>query len=103
MIDGTPCNQDTFDKCVNGICKPASCDNRLFSDVKSNKCGVCQANDDICEDVSGKYSATQISRSKRNSKTSDYYHVIRIPKGAANITINQPGSVKYQNYIGEIQ
>lgn len=103
VIDGTPCNKDSFDKCVNGICRPAGCDNKLYSDAKLNKCGVCQAYDDICEDVFGKFSALQVTRAKRNSKFSDYYHVIRIPKGAANITINQPGSVRSQNYIGEMQ
>lgn len=29
--DGTPCNQDGFDKCVNGHCHQAGCDNILYS------------------------------------------------------------------------
>lgn len=31
--DGTPCNQDGFNKCVNGHCHPAGCDNILYSDA----------------------------------------------------------------------
>lgn len=32
--DGTTCTVDSFDKCVNGICRPAGCDNELNSIAK---------------------------------------------------------------------
>lgn len=34
VIDGTTCSFDSFDKCVNGICRPAGCDNELNSIAK---------------------------------------------------------------------
>lgn len=100
MIDGTRCNQDTFDKCVNGICRPAGCDNKLYSNAILNKCGVCNANDDICENMFGIFSTKQIDKARHNSKHPDYYHVTKIPKGATNIEIIQFGYPGDGNYIG---
>lgn len=34
VVDGTRCSPDSFNKCVNGICKKAGCDNKLDSDMK---------------------------------------------------------------------
>lgn len=34
VIDGTTCSFDTFDKCINGVCRPAGCDNELNSIAK---------------------------------------------------------------------
>lgn len=31
VIDGTSCTHDSFNKCVNGLCRLAGCDNILFS------------------------------------------------------------------------
>lgn len=31
VIDGTSCTHDSFNKCVNGVCRPAGCDNILYS------------------------------------------------------------------------
>lgn len=36
--DGTPCNQDGFDKCVNGHCHQAGCDNILYSTAVLGEC-----------------------------------------------------------------
>lgn len=33
VIDGTPCSFSGFDKCVNGICRQAGCDNELNSNA----------------------------------------------------------------------
>lgn len=37
VTDGTSCAVDSFDKCVNGICRPAGCDNELNSIAKLGK------------------------------------------------------------------
>lgn len=37
VTDGTSCTVDSFDKCVNGICRPAGCDNELNSIAKLGK------------------------------------------------------------------
>lgn len=100
MKDGTTCSHEGFNKCVNGICRPAGCDNQLDSDAKLDKCGVCNGNNDTCHDIVGSFRPEQIERAKENSKTSYYYHVTIVPKGASNIEILQPGYTNDLNYIG---
>lgn len=102
MIDGTPCSQKTMDKCVNGICRPAGCDNKLNSNLKLNKCGVCSSTNDICKHYSQTYSATQIKKLNKSQKKSKYINVTKIPKGATNIEIIQFGHLGDGNFIGEI-
>ncbi|XP_055302923.1 A disintegrin and metalloproteinase with thrombospondin motifs 9-like [Sitodiplosis mosellana] len=99
VIDGTPCNKKSNDKCVNGVCRPAGCDNKLYSKAKLNKCGVCNLNDDVCEDILGIFSKEELDKARNYSKHPDYYHVGRIPKGATNIEILQLGLPADGNYI----
>lgn len=103
MIDGTPCNQNTFDKCINGICRPAGCDNKINSKLKLNKCGVCSSNNDICTLYSQTYSAKQIRKFNKYKKHTNYYYVTNIPKGATNVEIIQFGYRGDGNYFGEIR
>lgn len=103
MIDGTPCNQNTFDKCINGICSPAGCDNRLNSKLKLNNCGVCYANDEICNHYVQTYATEQIIKLNKNKKNPSYFNITTIPKGAVNIEIIQFGHRGDGNYIGEMQ
>lgn len=99
--DGTSCSQDSFNKCVNGICRPAGCNNQLDSDATLDKCGVCNGNNDTCMDIVGSFRPEQIETAKASSKTPFYYHVTVIPKGASNIEILQPGYSDDLNYIGK--
>lgn len=101
MIDGTPCNKDTNDKCVNGICRPAGCDNKLYSNTQLNKCGVCNLDEDICEDIFGAFSTEKMNKLRNYNKHPDYYHVTKIPKEATNIEILQLGYPNDGNYIGK--
>lgn len=101
--DGTSCSHDSFNKCVNGICRPAGCNNQLDSDAKLDKCGVCNGNNDTCIDIVGNFRPEQIETAKEYSKTPYYYHVTLIPKGASNIEILQPGYSDDLNYIGELE
>ncbi|XP_031637497.1 A disintegrin and metalloproteinase with thrombospondin motifs 9 isoform X2 [Contarinia nasturtii] len=97
--DGTSCSHESFNKCVNGICRPAGCNNQLDSDAKLDKCGVCNGNNDTCIDIVGNFQPEQIEKAKEYSKTPYYYHVTVVPKGASNIEILQPGYSDDLNYI----
>lgn len=92
--DGTTCSFDSFDKCVNGICRPAGCDNELNSVATLDKCGVCEGKNNTCEEYSGNFYRSDLS----NKTNSMYYYVTTIPKGSSNILITQPG-YHTQNYI----
>ncbi|ALC46009.1 CG14869 [Drosophila busckii] len=94
--DGTTCAVDSFDKCVNGICRPAGCDNELNSIAKLDKCGVCEGRNDTCEELTGNVRVADLLKEKRAPQS--LYHVTTIPKGASNIVITQPG-YPTQNYI----
>jgi len=37
VVDGTPCGPDTYDMCVNGICKTAGCNHVLGSSMQLGK------------------------------------------------------------------
>lgn len=98
VVDGTPCSHDSFNKCINGICRQAGCDNKLDSDAVLDKCGVCNGNNSTCEDVRGIFTRDQLVK-EPNSST-HYFQVVRIPKGALNIYIEQPSRNKGDtNYI----
>ncbi|XP_055302706.1 A disintegrin and metalloproteinase with thrombospondin motifs 15-like [Sitodiplosis mosellana] len=99
VIDGTSCSQNTFDKCVNGICRPAGCDNKLNSKLKLNSCGVCYRNDAMCNHYSQTYSAEQIVKLNQFKRYSKYFDVTTIPKGAVNVEIVQFGHPGDGNYI----
>ncbi|KAH8409692.1 hypothetical protein KR222_001825, partial [Zaprionus bogoriensis] len=94
--DGTTCTVDSFDKCVNGICRPAGCDNELNSIAKLDKCGVCEGRNDTCEEFTGNVVVSDLLKQKKPALS--LYYVTTIPKGAANIIITQPGYPD-QNYI----
>ncbi|XP_036343293.1 A disintegrin and metalloproteinase with thrombospondin motifs 20, partial [Rhagoletis pomonella] len=93
--DGTTCSFDSFDKCVNGICRPAGCDNELNSLAKLDRCGVCEGRNDTCQEHTGNFYVSDLFKSKSESY---YYYVTTIPKGASNIVITQPG-YHDENYI----
>lgn len=103
MIDGTTCNQNTFDKCVNGICQPTGCDNRLDSNLKLNKCGVCSSYDWMCNHYTETYSTEQIIKLNGYLKRPNTFNLVKIPKGAINIEIIQFGYRGDGNYMGEIK
>lgn len=99
--DGTACSHDSFNKCVNGICRPAGCDNQLDSTAKLDKCGVCDGTNNTCMDIVGIFKPHQIEESKKYSKAPYYYFVTTVPKGASNVEILQPGYSDDLNYIGK--
>ncbi|XP_058978759.1 A disintegrin and metalloproteinase with thrombospondin motifs 9 isoform X2 [Musca domestica] len=96
VIDGTTCSFDTFDKCINGVCRPAGCDNELNSIAKLDKCGVCEGRNDTCQDITGRFYVSDLLKVPKTK--SYFYHVTTIPTGASNIVIEQPGNHD-ENYI----
>ncbi|KAL7727530.1 hypothetical protein ACLKA6_000090, partial [Drosophila palustris] len=94
--DGTTCTVDSFDKCVNGICRPAGCDNELNSIAKLDKCGVCEGRNDTCTEYTGNVYVSDLLKQERPPQS--LYYITTIPKGASNIIITQPGYPD-QNYI----
>lgn len=93
VIDGTSCSLDRFDKCVNGVCMAAGCDNVIGSSAKElDRCGICDGRNTTCEDINGVLRYDEL-------RHRGAHKVVTIPKGSANIEIRQIGYVNDQNYI----
>uniref|UniRef100_A0A3B3QP08 ADAM metallopeptidase with thrombospondin type 1 motif 20 n=1 Tax=Paramormyrops kingsleyae TaxID=1676925 RepID=A0A3B3QP08_9TELE len=94
VIDGTPCDPDTSDICVQGLCRQAGCDHVLNSKAKHDRCGVCGGDNSSCRAVSGTFDDAQYG----------YNIIVRIPAGATNIDITQvsySGKPEDDNYLGK--
>ncbi|XP_030629632.1 A disintegrin and metalloproteinase with thrombospondin motifs 20 [Chanos chanos] len=92
VIDGTPCGPDTYDICVQGLCRQAGCDHVLNSKARNDKCGVCGGDNSSCKTLAGTFNNAQYG----------YNVVVRIPAGATNIDIKQvsySGSPEDDNYL----
>ncbi|XP_023221573.1 A disintegrin and metalloproteinase with thrombospondin motifs 6-like [Centruroides sculpturatus] len=48
VIDGTRCNQDSLDVCINGRCMPVGCDGILNSKVTEDRCRKCGGDGSTC-------------------------------------------------------
>ncbi|XP_052057673.1 papilin-like isoform X2 [Mytilus californianus] len=81
VIDGTPCNQETRNVCVNGKCRGVGCDRVLDSTKVEDKCGACDGRDRNCKTVTGTLGHKGQNR------------VLRIPSNARSIKITsqKPG------------
>lgn len=84
--DGTKCDLDSNDICVDGTCLPGGCDNILYSQAKYDNCFVCNGDNSSCEFVEATYEAPI---------TYGYHDVVVIPEGSTNIHIarNREGDV----------
>uniref|UniRef100_A0A8C1TET6 Peptidase M12B domain-containing protein n=1 Tax=Cyprinus carpio TaxID=7962 RepID=A0A8C1TET6_CYPCA len=92
VIDGTPCGPDTYDICVQGLCRQAGCDHILNSKARNDKCGVCGGDSSSCKTLAGTFNHAQYG----------YNVVVRIPAGATNIDIKQvsySGTPEDDNYL----
>ncbi|XP_068458877.1 A disintegrin and metalloproteinase with thrombospondin motifs 20 [Clinocottus analis] len=92
VTDGTPCGPDTYDICVQGLCRQAGCDHVLNSKARNDKCGVCGGDNSSCKTQSGTFNDAQYG----------YNTVVRIPAGATNIDIKQvsySGKSEDDNYL----
>uniref|UniRef100_A0A915LH22 Uncharacterized protein n=2 Tax=Meloidogyne incognita group TaxID=654580 RepID=A0A915LH22_MELJA len=80
VIDGTPCDRNVDDICIDGGCHKSGCDHRLGSDMRRDVCGICGGDGRTCREVKGVFN---------ERGTFGYNEVLRIPAGAANIDITQ--------------
>ncbi|XP_037548481.1 A disintegrin and metalloproteinase with thrombospondin motifs 6 [Nematolebias whitei] len=89
VIDGTRCQADSMDICINGECKHVGCDNILGSDAKEDQCRVCGGDGSTCEVTEGLFNDSL--------PRGGYMEVAQIPKGSIYIDIRE--SVVSKNYI----
>ncbi|XP_075524817.1 ADAM metallopeptidase with thrombospondin type 1 motif A isoform X1 [Dermacentor variabilis] len=89
VIDGTACNPESFDVCINGVCKPAGCDHQLNSTATTDICGVCGGDNATCRTIKGHFNLAQFG----------YNFVTVIPAGASYVEIHQFGFEKDDNYL----
>ncbi|XP_061658085.1 A disintegrin and metalloproteinase with thrombospondin motifs 6 isoform X4 [Syngnathoides biaculeatus] len=89
VIDGTRCQADSLDICINGECKHVGCDNVLASDAKEDRCRVCGGDGSTCEATEGLFNDSL--------PRGGYMEVVRIPKGSVHIEIQEVTVSK--NYI----
>ncbi|XP_046400011.1 A disintegrin and metalloproteinase with thrombospondin motifs 9-like isoform X2 [Ischnura elegans] len=80
--DGTPCNPDTYDVCVNGICTAADCSHTInaYRPLAVDICGKCGGDNSTCSVIDGKYT---------EAYTYDYSKVVKIPAGASNVDVRE--------------
>ncbi|KAM7166985.1 A disintegrin and metalloproteinase with thrombospondin motifs 6 isoform 4-T6 [Macrochelys suwanniensis] len=89
VIDGTQCNADSLDICINGECKHVGCDNILGSDAKEDRCRVCGGDGSTCEAIEGFFNDSL--------PRGGYMEVIQIPRGSVHIEVKEVAMSK--NYI----
>ncbi|KAE8636211.1 hypothetical protein XENTR_v10002887 [Xenopus tropicalis] len=89
VIDGTRCNADSLDICINGECKHVGCDNILGSDAKEDRCRVCGGDGSTCEAIEGFFNDSL--------PRGGYMEVVQIPRGSVHIEIKEVSVSK--NYI----
>ncbi|XP_058811937.1 papilin isoform X2 [Topomyia yanbarensis] len=83
VTDGTRCNDESFDLCVDGTCQAVGCDMMLGSNAKEDKCRTCQGDGSGCKTVTGLLDASNLQVG--------YNDLLLIPAGATNIAISERG------------
>ncbi|XP_077866750.1 A disintegrin and metalloproteinase with thrombospondin motifs 6 [Saccoglossus kowalevskii] len=79
VVDGTLCNKDSLDICINGQCHHVGCDRILGSEVVEDRCRVCGGDGSTCETILGTFTD--------DLPRGSYQQVITIPKGVVHIEI----------------
>nr|XP_055108122.1 A disintegrin and metalloproteinase with thrombospondin motifs 6 isoform X3 [Symphalangus syndactylus] len=89
VIDGTQCNADSLDICINGECKHVGCDNILESDAREDRCRVCGGDGSTCDAIEGFFNDSL--------PRGGYMEVVQIPRGSVHIEVREVAMSK--NYI----
>uniref|UniRef100_A0A8I3X2I2 ADAM metallopeptidase with thrombospondin type 1 motif 6 n=1 Tax=Callithrix jacchus TaxID=9483 RepID=A0A8I3X2I2_CALJA len=89
VIDGTQCNVDSLDICINGECKHVGCDNILGSDAREDRCRVCGGDGSTCDAIEGFFNDSL--------PRGGYMEVVQIPRGSVHIEVREVAMSK--NYI----
>ncbi|XP_022094920.1 papilin-like [Acanthaster planci] len=79
VVDGTRCEADKLDVCVNGECMKVGCDNMLGSDAREDICRECNGNGSSCKTISGAFG--------RKKLPFGYNDILVLPAGAVNIHV----------------
>ncbi|XP_068234682.1 papilin isoform X9 [Palaemon carinicauda] len=81
VVDGTPCDVEGLDICVDGRCIPVGCDKILGSTAKEDKCRVCGGDGSTCNTITGEFT--------KEILTQGYNDIVLIPAGATNIYVEE--------------
>ncbi|XP_035723305.1 papilin-like isoform X5 [Vespa mandarinia] len=81
VTDGTPCEIEKNDVCVEGKCMPVGCDMMLGSDAKEDACRECGGNGTDCNTIQGLFDNDDLQVG--------YIDILLIPEGATNIVIRE--------------
>nr|XP_045610870.1 papilin-like [Procambarus clarkii] len=81
VVDGTPCDSEGRDICVDGRCMQVGCDLILGSSNKEDKCRVCNGDGSTCNTITGDF--------MQKTLTVGYNDIVLIPAGATNIYVEE--------------
>ncbi|XP_069673465.1 papilin isoform X4 [Periplaneta americana] len=81
VIDGTRCDEEKLDICVDGQCLPVGCDMMLGSTAKEDKCRECGGDGSSCNTVQGLLEMDDLQVG--------YNDILLIPAGATNIHVRE--------------
>ncbi|PZC74553.1 hypothetical protein B5X24_HaOG207687 [Helicoverpa armigera] len=81
VVDGTRCNEDSFDVCVDGRCQQVGCDMMLGSNAREDKCRECRGNGANCRTTAGIIDSQDLIKG--------YNDVLLIPEGSTTIIIEE--------------
>ncbi|CAH1791827.1 unnamed protein product, partial [Owenia fusiformis] len=87
--DGTTCQEDSLDVCVDGVCQPVGCDMMLGSQAKEDMCRECNGDGSSCQIVTGEFTKPILE--------TGYNDILLIPSGSTNIRIEE--TVATNNYL----
>ncbi|CAG0912271.1 unnamed protein product [Notodromas monacha] len=81
VTDGTRCDDESANVCVDGKCLPVGCDGLLGSSAKEDNCRVCNGDGSTCKVISGSFDSTNLKVG--------YNDILLIPSGATNIRVQE--------------
>ncbi|KAF4523767.1 hypothetical protein B566_EDAN013595 [Ephemera danica] len=89
VVDGTRCDEEKLDVCVDGQCKPVGCDMMLGSGAHEDRCRECGGDSTGCNTVTGHLDFENL--------VNGYNDILLIPAGATNILIQEQDAAS--NYL----
>ncbi|XP_023705293.1 papilin isoform X5 [Cryptotermes secundus] len=82
VIDGTRCDEEKLDICVDGQCLPVGCDMMLGSSAREDRCRECGGDGSSCNTVRGILEMD-------DDLQVGYNDILLIPAGATNIQVRE--------------
>ncbi|XP_078482068.1 papilin-like [Ciona intestinalis] len=89
VVDGTRCDDVSFNVCVDGACQEVGCDMMLGSGLREDRCRECGGDGSSCYHATGIFSTSGLRKG--------YTVAVAIPAGATNIEILE--SSPSRNYL----